>query len=56
VPGHGPLLDGDLARRVLDEDTLYLSSLREHGADAKLPDGRRSAAQRRVHAANAASV
>ena len=52
VPGHGPLIDGERARAVLDEDVAYLQSLRELGADASLPDGRRGAHQRRLHAQN----
>jgi glyoxylase-like metal-dependent hydrolase (beta-lactamase superfamily II) len=56
VPGHGPLLERERAQTILEEDLGYLHSLRERGADAQLPDGRRSAAHRRVHAVNAAHV
>jgi len=56
VPGHGPLLESAQALEVLEEDVAYLRALGEHGAGAKLPDGRRSAAQRRLHAANAARL
>ena len=56
VPGHGPVLEPERALRVLEEDLSYLRSLRERGEAAELPDGRRSAAQRRLHAANAAAL
>ncbi len=53
IPGHGPLVDRDGALRVLEQDVGYLQALRDHGAEAKLPDGRRSRAQRELHAHNA---
>jgi glyoxylase-like metal-dependent hydrolase (beta-lactamase superfamily II) len=53
VPGHGPVLDGAAALRVLEEDVAYLEALREHGAAAELPPGRRSREQRRMHERNA---
>jgi glyoxylase-like metal-dependent hydrolase (beta-lactamase superfamily II) len=56
VPGHGPVLDSEGALRVLEEDLAYMRSLRERGTAAELPVGRRSAAQRRLHAANAAAL
>jgi glyoxylase-like metal-dependent hydrolase (beta-lactamase superfamily II) len=52
VPGHGPVLDGARALRVLDEDVAYLQQLRECGQRAELPAGRRSKAQRELHAEN----
>jgi glyoxylase-like metal-dependent hydrolase (beta-lactamase superfamily II) len=55
VPGHGPVLAGPDAGRVLTEDLAYLADLRLRGADASLPPGRRSREQRRIHAANAAT-
>jgi glyoxylase-like metal-dependent hydrolase (beta-lactamase superfamily II) len=54
VPGHGPAMDGESALAVLVEDCAYLGSLRQRGADAELPSGRRSRAQRELHAANVA--
>jgi glyoxylase-like metal-dependent hydrolase (beta-lactamase superfamily II) len=54
VPGHGPTIDGSSALAVLAEDDAYLRSLRERGADAELPGGRCSPAQRELHAANVA--
>ena len=53
VPGHGPVIDGPTALRVLDEDVAYLQALREHGARAELPPQRRSQVQRELHAQNA---
>lgn len=52
VPGHGPALDGARALAVLEEDLAYLRALDEHGADAPLPPGRRTKAQRRLHLEN----
>ncbi len=56
IPGHGPLLDRERARTVLEEDLAYLQRLRERGAEAPLPDGRRGAHQRRLHAQNVAAL
>lgn len=56
VPGHGPVLDSERATAVLKEDIAYLSALRDRGTAAKLPEGRRTRAQRAIHAANAASA
>jgi glyoxylase-like metal-dependent hydrolase (beta-lactamase superfamily II) len=52
VPGHGgPIPSGD-ARRILDEDIAYLRALETDGPQAPLPPGRRTAEQKRIHAAN----
>jgi glyoxylase-like metal-dependent hydrolase (beta-lactamase superfamily II) len=56
VPGHGPVLDGDRACVVLEEDAGYLRALRETGAQAELPPGRRAGSHRRTHAENVASL
>jgi glyoxylase-like metal-dependent hydrolase (beta-lactamase superfamily II) len=56
VPGHGPAIDAARAAGVIDEDVAYLQGLRERGADAELPAGRRSREQRRLHAANVARL
>jgi len=56
VPGHGPVLDSAGALSVLEEDALYLQALRELGAAAALPAGRRGREQRRLHAENVAAV
>jgi glyoxylase-like metal-dependent hydrolase (beta-lactamase superfamily II) len=55
VPGHGPTIGAEEAVRILAEDERYLGGLLEDG-DAELPDGRRSAEQRRLHARNVATV
>jgi glyoxylase-like metal-dependent hydrolase (beta-lactamase superfamily II) len=52
VPGHGHPLERAQAIRVLDEDVAYLESLRTAGLEADLPAGRRTGAQRRIHAEN----
>jgi glyoxylase-like metal-dependent hydrolase (beta-lactamase superfamily II) len=52
VSGHGPVLDAQRAQAVLVEDLAYLDALREHGEDAPLPPGRRTKAQRGLHAEN----
>jgi glyoxylase-like metal-dependent hydrolase (beta-lactamase superfamily II) len=51
VPGHGSPLSRAEAQRVLAEDVEYLETLGSTG-DAALPDRRRSAQQRRIHAEN----
>jgi glyoxylase-like metal-dependent hydrolase (beta-lactamase superfamily II) len=52
VPGHGPVLDSERATAVLEEDLSYLGALRDSGATAELPDGRRTRTQRRIHTGN----
>jgi glyoxylase-like metal-dependent hydrolase (beta-lactamase superfamily II) len=56
VPGHGPVLDGERAQAVLEQDRAYLIALRERGAEAELPEGRRSKVQRELHAQNVARL
>jgi glyoxylase-like metal-dependent hydrolase (beta-lactamase superfamily II) len=56
VPGHGPALERAHALVVLEEDLVYLNALHEHGADAQLPEGRRTKAQHRLHAENIAAL
>ena len=53
VPGHGPVLDPQDATRVLEEDVAYLRALAGQGAGAALPEGRRAAEMRAIHARNA---
>jgi glyoxylase-like metal-dependent hydrolase (beta-lactamase superfamily II) len=53
VPGHGRPLKPEEAIRILDEDVAYLEALRADGLEAPLPPGRRTDAQRRIHAENA---
>jgi glyoxylase-like metal-dependent hydrolase (beta-lactamase superfamily II) len=52
VPGHGPAIDGARALEVLAADRAYLLALRERGASAELPSGRRGGVQRELHAQN----
>jgi glyoxylase-like metal-dependent hydrolase (beta-lactamase superfamily II) len=52
VPGHGSVLDRDTALRVLDEDLAYLDVLEAGEERPRLPEGRDSAEQRRLHAEN----
>jgi glyoxylase-like metal-dependent hydrolase (beta-lactamase superfamily II) len=52
VPGHGPVLDAQRALSVLAEDAAYLQGLLDRGSAAELPRGRRSPAQRELHAGN----
>lgn len=56
VPGHGPVLDGAHAMVVLEEDLAYVAELSRHGVDAELPQGRRTKAQKALHANNAAAL
>lgn len=56
VPGHGPALDASRALALLDEDAAYLRALRERRERAELPAGRRSKAQRELHAQNVARL
>jgi glyoxylase-like metal-dependent hydrolase (beta-lactamase superfamily II) len=52
VPGHGRPLQSAEALSLLEEDTAYLRALSKVGDDAPLPAGRRTGAQRRIHAQN----
>jgi glyoxylase-like metal-dependent hydrolase (beta-lactamase superfamily II) len=54
VPGHGRMLDAERGLAVLEEDLTYLCALEEHGVEAELPTGRRTAFQRNQHRENAA--
>jgi len=53
VPGHGEPLEPDRALGILQADVAYLTALREDG-DARLPAGRDTPAQRKIHAENLA--
>jgi glyoxylase-like metal-dependent hydrolase (beta-lactamase superfamily II) len=55
IPGHGRPLSREEAVGVLDEDVAYLRALMSSGADAPLPAGRRTGAQRRIHEQNVAT-
>jgi glyoxylase-like metal-dependent hydrolase (beta-lactamase superfamily II) len=56
VPGHGPPHGGDVTSRLLEEDLEYLDAL-EHGEQRpRLPEGRDTSFQRRIHAENLTRV
>jgi glyoxylase-like metal-dependent hydrolase (beta-lactamase superfamily II) len=52
VPGHGAAHTRETALRILDEDVDYLDALERGEERPKLPDGRDTSEQRRIHAAN----
>ncbi len=52
VPGHGAPVQRDRALALLEEDLAYLGALEREGDRAPLPHGRRTGAQRRIHACN----
>ena len=54
VPGHGGPISGERARAVLGEDRAYLDALSRDRDEVALPEGRRDAVQRRLHAENVA--
>jgi glyoxylase-like metal-dependent hydrolase (beta-lactamase superfamily II) len=56
VPGHGAPHDRERALRVLDEDADYLDALERGDEKPRLPEGRDTAEQRGIHAANLARV
>jgi glyoxylase-like metal-dependent hydrolase (beta-lactamase superfamily II) len=56
VPGHGGPISGERAQQVLGEDRAYLEALTLDREVARLPEGRRTAAQQRMHAANVAQL
>jgi glyoxylase-like metal-dependent hydrolase (beta-lactamase superfamily II) len=56
VPGHGSPNTRDTALRILDEDVDYLDALERGEEKPKLPKGRDSVAQRKIHAENLARV
>jgi glyoxylase-like metal-dependent hydrolase (beta-lactamase superfamily II) len=56
VPGHGAPLERATAVRILNEDVAYLEVLGSRAADAPLPLGRRTAAQRKIHEENVARL
>jgi glyoxylase-like metal-dependent hydrolase (beta-lactamase superfamily II) len=56
VPGHGAPLGRDQALAILDEDLAYVESLARDAGSAALPSGRRTAAQRTIHAENVARL
>jgi glyoxylase-like metal-dependent hydrolase (beta-lactamase superfamily II) len=55
VPGHGPAHTSETALRLIDEDEAYLDALAAGKEKPRLPSGRGSHAQRRIHAENLAA-
>ncbi len=53
IPGHGAPLRREQALGILNEDEAYLQALSTDGVRAPLPQGRRTAVQRRIHEQNA---
>ncbi|MHB8694026.1 MAG: MBL fold metallo-hydrolase [Solirubrobacteraceae bacterium] len=56
IPGHGAPIPREQAAGILSQDLSYLQAVRSQGARAPLPDGRRNARQRQIHADNVASL
>jgi glyoxylase-like metal-dependent hydrolase (beta-lactamase superfamily II) len=56
VPGHGPPHDRDMALRLLEEDLEYLDALGRRDEQQRLPKGRDSKEQQRIHAENVTRV
>ena len=55
IPGHGAPLTRERALEILAEDLAYVEALAE-GAEITLPEGRRSATQKGIHARNLESL
>ena len=56
VPGHGAPVGRERALELLEQDAAYLDALAREGAQAPLPEGRRTATQRAIHERNAERV
>ena len=56
VPGHGAPHDRATSLRLIDEDADYLGALERGDERPKLPAGRDTKAQRRIHDENLARV
>jgi glyoxylase-like metal-dependent hydrolase (beta-lactamase superfamily II) len=56
VPGHGPAHTSATGLRLIDEDEEYLDALERGEERPRLPAGRDSHAQRRIHAENRARL
>ncbi len=52
VPGHGGPMLPEVAQRIHREDVSYINALRSGEKSPRLPDGRRTARQREIHAEN----
>ena len=56
VPGHGAPHGGDVTRRLLEEDVRYLDALERGEERPRLPEGRDTRFQRRIHTENVTRV
>jgi glyoxylase-like metal-dependent hydrolase (beta-lactamase superfamily II) len=56
VPGHGAPHGGDMTMRLLEEDLEYLETLERGEERPRLPEGRDSNFQRRIHSENVTRV
>ncbi len=56
VPGHGSVHDRETATRLLDEDLDYLETLERAEPRPRLPPGRDTRRQRRIHEENLVAV
>jgi glyoxylase-like metal-dependent hydrolase (beta-lactamase superfamily II) len=56
IPSHGAPIGREQATGILSEDVAYLEALRNEGAAARLPEGRRTPRQRQIHADNVARL
>jgi glyoxylase-like metal-dependent hydrolase (beta-lactamase superfamily II) len=54
IPGHGAPQSQAEAMQILEDDLEYLRAVATAGAEAPLPAGRQTSAQRRIHEGNAA--
>ncbi len=52
IPGHGGPIPATRALALLNEDEGYLRAVLDVGEHARLPEGRRTSAQARIHAEN----
>ena len=52
VPGHGGPIPAQRALAILDEDVAYLDGLLKSGPETRLPEGRQTGAQAKIHAEN----
>jgi glyoxylase-like metal-dependent hydrolase (beta-lactamase superfamily II) len=52
VPGHGGPIPAQRALAILDEDVAYLDGLLRSGPETRLPEGRQTGAQAKIHAEN----
>jgi glyoxylase-like metal-dependent hydrolase (beta-lactamase superfamily II) len=56
IPGHGAPMETQQASQILAEDLAYVRALGDDAHATRLPDGRRTARQRQIHADNVGIV